>query len=163
MFATFRVALAAFLSPPVDQPTVTQFAALCHRPAKTGGKKQGREVLLVSSSRGRWILPKGWPIAGKNPADAALQEAWEEGGVRRGKVNATALGAFDGEKRYDSGATVPCHTEVYSVSVTAMSKNYPEADRRNRIWVAPEKAAEMVDDDGLRGILRQFQASASAR
>jgi hypothetical protein len=37
-----------------------------------------------------------------------------------------------------------------------MSEDFPEADRRNRIWVAPEKAAEMVDDDGLRSILRGF-------
>ncbi len=151
MLSLFRAAFAALFPPTVVRPPVTQFAALCHRRAKTG-----REVLLISSSRGRWILPKGWPIAGKNASQAALQEAWEEGGVRRGKVDATALGAFDGYKRYDSGATVPCHTEVYSVRVTEMSKKYPEADRRERIWVAPDKAAEMVDDDGLRGILRGF-------
>ncbi len=151
MLSTFRAAIAAIFPPTITRPPVQQLAALCHRRAKNG-----REVLLVTSSHGRWILPKGWPIAGMNASDAALQEAWEEGGVRKGKVDATALGSFDGQKRYDGGATVPCHTEVFSIEVKSMAKKFPEADRRERIWVAADKAADLVQEDGLRDILRGF-------
>ena len=53
----------------------TQFAALCYRIKR--GKVQ---VLLVTSRRTkRWIVPKGWPMEGRTPADSAAQEAWEEG------------------------------------------------------------------------------------
>ena len=49
----------------------TQFAALCYRVVK-----DKVQVLVISSrGTGRWIVPKGWPMDGKTPAEAALQEA----------------------------------------------------------------------------------------
>ena len=47
-----------------------QVAAICYRTHDTG-----KEV-LVSTSRdtGRWIVPKGWPIKGKDGAQAALRK-----------------------------------------------------------------------------------------
>jgi 8-oxo-dGTP pyrophosphatase MutT (NUDIX family) len=64
----------------------TQFAALCYRVVK----KKVKVLVISSRGTGRWIVPKGWPMDGKTPADAALQEAWEEAGVI-GKV-VSALG-----------------------------------------------------------------------
>ena len=41
------------------------------------------EVLLVSSlTTHRWIMPKGWPKDGRSGAETALEEAWEEAGIR---------------------------------------------------------------------------------
>ncbi|MFC6583776.1 NUDIX hydrolase [Sulfitobacter aestuariivivens] len=53
----------------------TQFAALCYR------VKKGKVQVLLVTSRGtkRWIVPKGWPMDGKTPAQSAALEAWEEG------------------------------------------------------------------------------------
>ncbi|NCO85257.1 MAG: NUDIX hydrolase [Rhodobacterales bacterium] len=132
-------------------PAHRQLAALCYRKGPTG-----REVLLVTSSTGRWILPKGWPMGGKKPAEAALIEAWEEGGVKKGKVARTPIGSFVGTKITPSGDEEPCRTDVYAVKVEKTVADYPEAQRRDRIWVSPRVAADMVHEDGLREILLRF-------
>ena len=132
-------------------PQLVQLAALCWRKGK-----EGREVLLVTSSSGRWILPKGWPMEGKTPAEAALTEAWEEGGVLRGKASRKPLGAYAAVKRTPRGDDLLCLHRVFAVKVRESSDDFPECHRRDRAWVSPAKAAEMVDEDGLRDILRRF-------
>ncbi len=55
----------------------TQFGALCYRV-----QNEETQVLLVTSrTRGRWIIPKGWPMDGMTPAASAVQEADRERGV----------------------------------------------------------------------------------
>lgn len=130
-----------------DRDPALQFAALCHR----RGRK-GREVLLVTSSRGRWILPKGWPIDGQHPRQTALQEAWEEAGVKRGKPSKSALGSFESIKRFDDGEEIPCEIKVFEIKVQSMSKVFPEVKKRKRAWVSPKKAAKMIGDPALRDV-----------
>lgn len=141
------------LRPLLQRPPALQIGALCHR-ARTSGP----EVLLITSSRGRWILPKGWPIDGLTAAQAAQQEAWEEAGVKSGTVSDGAFGSYLSEKRFDNGAVVPCETQVYPIAVTEMTDAFPEAGRRTRKWVTPAKAAKMVDDQGLSQLLLSFGA-----
>ena len=72
----------------------TQYAALPYRVTKT----RGIEFLLVTSREsGRWIIPKGWPIAGLQPARSAAQEAYEEAGVR-GIIGTKAIGEYSYNK-----------------------------------------------------------------
>lgn len=151
MISTFRSVWATIITPILQRPPALQLAALCHR--KT---PDGREVLLITSSHGRWILPKGWPINGKSGGETAMQEAWEEAGVKKGKVAKTPLATFMTRKRYNDGRTLPCETTVYEIEVTKVANDYPEADKRDRRWVSPDEAAKLVDDDGLRGILKSF-------
>lgn len=132
-------------------PSLVQFAALCWRKGKAGS-----EVLLVTSSSGRWILPKGWPIAGKSPAETVLVEAWEEAGIVDGKVSRKPVGSYVAAKRTAAGDDVPCLHRVHSIKVREIVDDFPEAQRRSRIWVSPETAAGMVDEDGLKDILRAF-------
>jgi 8-oxo-dGTP pyrophosphatase MutT (NUDIX family) len=41
-----------------------------------------REVLLLTSREThRWVIPKGWPMKGRKPAETASQEAYEEAGL----------------------------------------------------------------------------------
>ncbi|MBU0779028.1 NUDIX hydrolase [Loktanella salsilacus] len=126
-----------------------QVAALCHR---KGAK--GREVLLVTSSRGRWILPKGWPIDGLSDGDAALQEAWEEAGVREGRVTPKPIAKFDGVKRFDSGEEIPARVRVYGVKVRQLVRKFPEYKRRERRWVSLAKAAKLLTEKGYVKALR---------
>ena len=128
---------------------VSQVAALCHRKGK-----KGREVLLVTSSRGRWILPKGWPIDGLTDAEAALQEAWEEAGVREGSVTKKPVLKFKGEKRYEDGRRVPARIAVYGIKVSKTASKFPEAKRRDRRWVSLSKAADLLGDKGFRKALK---------
>jgi 8-oxo-dGTP pyrophosphatase MutT (NUDIX family) len=136
-------------------PLHAQLAALCWR--EVDGQ---REVLLVTSSTGRWILPKGWPIGGKRDSATAKIEAWEEAGVRRGKVDRRPLGSFIAIKRTLEGDDEPCELQVFAIEVHKTADDYPEKDMRDRVWVSPEVAATMVDEDGLRDIFAKFARSA---
>ncbi len=129
-------------------PVHTQLAALCHRKGP-----KGREILLVTSSNGRWILPKGWPIAGLRGGEVAMVEAWEEAGVRKGKLERRMMGSFIGTKISKEGDEEPCLTRVYAIKVQKTLDEYPESDQRDRIWVSPKEAARLVTEDGLREIL----------
>lgn len=126
----------------------TQFAALCFRQRK--GKIQ---ILLVTSRRTkRWIVPKGWPMEGKTPEESALQEAWEEAGVR-GKVVGDCLGAYSYAKEVDGFS---CLAMLYPVEVKSLSKKYPEAKERKRRWVGRKKGARLVAEPELARMIREF-------
>jgi len=140
------------VEPFLRRPKRVQVAALCYR--KVGKQK---EVLLITSrDTGRWILPKGWPIAGKDAGGAAMQEAWEEAGVKKGQVANDAVGTFDYKKRLDGGSQAPCRTQVFPVEVRELSSEFPERGERKRKWVSPADAAEMVSEPELQDILRAF-------
>ena len=127
----------------------TQFAALCHR------RRAGRtEVLLVTSrGTGRWIAPKGWPVAGLTPAETALQEAWEEAGVRAVLASDRPIGSYVYDKITKRGLPVSVETLVFSVEVQALEDDFPETGQRQRRWVDPDEAAGMVAEPGLKQIL----------
>lgn len=128
----------------------TQVGALCFR--HKGGKL---EVLMITSrDTRRWIIPKGWPLAGKKLHEAAEIEAWEEAGVRAAKVSPHELGRYVYHKRHAQGVEEPCCTLVYPVEVKRLSKVYPERKERRRRWMRPKKAARLVDEPELRDILR---------
>ncbi len=151
MSTMLQIIWANAVRPLFQRPPVLQLAALCHR-----ATKNGKEVLLVTSSSGRWILPKGWPIDGKTAVQAAQQEAWEEGGVKSSVSHGDAWGMFHGKKNYDSGLSVPCETAVYELQVDDVANDFPEAHKRDRIWVSPSRAAEMVDEVGLKSLLAKY-------
>ena len=105
--------------------TRTQFGALCWR--VSGGKPQ---ILLVTSrGTGRWIVPKGWPIDGLAPHEAAAREAWEEAGVR-GDVGATCLGLYPYIKVMEDGPDLPCTVALYPIRVRRLADDFPEARSR---------------------------------
>lgn len=130
----------------------TQFAALCYRVNKKGKHK----ILLVTSRRsGRWIIPKGWPMDGQTPAAAAVQEAWEEAGVR-GTTTGQCLGLYSYQKRHRRAAPLPIVVMVYPLAVTEMEDDFPEQGQRERKWFSPKKAAGKVQEPELARILQEF-------
>ncbi|MCW1955977.1 NUDIX hydrolase [uncultured Lentibacter sp.] len=150
----FQKAWSELLSPFLRRPKRLQVAALCYKQAKGSDTK---EVLLVTSREsGRWIIPKGWPIDGKNAPEAALQEAWEEAGVRKGTVTGKALGLYNYDKELKGGLPVAVETLVFPVKVREMRDDYPEALERSRKWVSPEDAATMVREPQLQEMLRDL-------
>lgn len=131
----------------------TQFAALCYRV-----KDDKTEVLMITSrGTGRWIIPKGWPMDGKTPADCALTEAWEEAGVK-GKVSGGCLALYSYVKGISADEQLPCAVMVYPVKVKSLSKNYPEHDKRKRQWMSPKAASKRVEEPELAHLLRKFDA-----
>ena len=131
------------------RPNHLQVGALCLR------KRKGQaEVLLISSlDTGRLIIPKGWPMRGRSLAGAAAQEAWEEAGIR-GHVRHEPLGSFSYEKQRDGGLALRCEVRVFAIETESAAERYPEAGRRERLWLHPEEAAQRVSEPGLREIIR---------
>lgn len=152
MLTQLKAAWSGMVQPLLTRPKRLQVAALCLR-----GRGKKREVLLITSrDTGRWILPKGWPIDGLTAPGAALQEAWEEAGVTSGTITDTPLGSYDYDKRMAGGVPVAVEVKVYAVENVQMSDTYPEVEERNRRWMPPAEAATLVDEPGLRDLLRQL-------
>ncbi|AUH32700.1 NUDIX hydrolase [Paracoccus tegillarcae] len=131
------------------RPPALQVGAIC-RKAETG------QVLLITSrGTGRWVIPKGWPMEGRSLAHAALQEAWEEAGVR-GQVELAELGRFRYDKHQDSGFALPVEVALYPVAVESLADSFPENHEREREWFDAEEAARLVIETGLQDILRHL-------
>jgi 8-oxo-dGTP pyrophosphatase MutT (NUDIX family) len=129
----------------------TQFAALCYRV-----KNEKVQFCLVTSRRsGRWIVPKGWPMNGQTPMDAAATEAFEEAGVR-GKIEPRPIGVFSYYKVHSKNE-LPCIAVVYPLKVKKVLRTWPEHKERNRKWLSRKKAAAIVDDAELSQIILRFQ------
>lgn len=129
-----------------------QFAALPFR-----RRKAEVEILLMTSrDTGRWIIPKGWPMDGKTPAEAAAQEAWEEGGLR-GVVSETCAGFYSYSKLLpDDDGRTPCIVAVFPLEVRKLEGEYPEEGIRKLKWFPQRKAAARVDEPELKKIIRNF-------
>ncbi len=110
---------------------------------------RGEQVCLITSSTGRrWIIPKGLIDPGHTSAEAALQEAWEEAGLA-GVLEPQPLGSY----LYDKGGRV-YHVTVFLMRVTECRDAWPEQGLRQRTWVSAAEAVEMLEDQGLREIIR---------
>ena len=128
-----------------------QCAALCFRVRR--GKTQ---VLLVTSrDTGRWLLPKGWPIAGLNPTETAAREAWEEAGVK-GAVLDECLGHYSYLKTFADRAGQPCIVSVYPLRVELTADRFRESQQRRRKWFAVTKAATLVQEPELQRLIADF-------
>ena len=134
---------------PATSPRRPQVAALCYRLTD-----EGKQVLLVTSrGTGRWIVPKGWPMTHLEDPQAALQEAWEEAGVKRADVSRAAIGAFNYDKLSDDGVTIPVRAQVYAAKVKKLEDIYPEHQERIRRWFTPDEAASRVAEPQLQALL----------
>ena len=134
-------------SVPLDEPHKAQVGALIVR-----GRPGSQEVLLITSREtGRWIIPKGWPMKGKQDHEAAAQEAFEEAGVK-GTVHRHPVGAYTYGKRLD-GHSQPVRVMVYLMEVAEKLKDWPEKGERRRQWMSTIEASALVDEPGLTSIL----------
>jgi 8-oxo-dGTP pyrophosphatase MutT (NUDIX family) len=115
-------------------------------------------VLLVTTLQTqRWIIPKGWPLPGRQDWAAAAAEAREEAGVL-GEAREGSIGSYTYEKRRSSGS-VPVRVSVFLLEVQEELETWPECTRRQRAWFTLGDAAEAVRDAELRALLLQIKAS----
>ncbi|MEQ8988054.1 MAG: NUDIX hydrolase [Marinovum algicola] len=140
------------VQPLLRRPRELQVAALCCRPGENG-----TEVLMITSrDTGRWVMPKGWLMDGKDAAEAACEEAWEEAGVKTANVSAAPVGVYHYEKRLDDGYVAPVEVQVYRIDVEELDDAYPEMRERARLWLDPATAANRVDEPSLKELLLQL-------
>lgn len=132
----------------------TQFGALCFRVVK--GETQ---ILMITSRNSqRWIIPKGWPMEGETPADAAATEAFEEAGVE-GKAFNLCLGLYSYTKVIEDSDDLPCAVSVFPLEVKTIHKVWPEGKERKRKWMSAKNAAARVREPELRKIIKLFDAN----
>ncbi|MBT8127997.1 MAG: NUDIX domain-containing protein [Gammaproteobacteria bacterium] len=112
-------------------------------------QKHKIQVMLVrSSKRNHWVVPKGIHEPGMSAQKSAALEAFEEAGIR-GAVSKSRLGVYEYSKW---GAT--CKVQVYAMRVKEIiPENDWEEAHRGRKWLSAEVAADMVKEPALRPMI----------
>jgi 8-oxo-dGTP pyrophosphatase MutT (NUDIX family) len=113
-------------------------------------------MLLTSRGTGRWLIPKGWPMPGLKPAEAAAREAYEEGGLV-GQIRELPIGSYRYDKQLSDGSHVECLVEVYALEVERQLESWPEQDQRRTRWFDLDRAAESVLEPELGAIIRGLE------
>lgn len=141
--------------------TISQIAALPYRTTGTATDAPVEILLVTSRETKRWVLPKGNMMRGLAAHEAAAHEAYEEGGVR-GSICPSPIGAYQYRKKKRTGAWLMTDVDVYPVRVTAELDEWPEMKQRERRWFPLSEAADMVDEDDLKQLIRNFSAQEAA-
>lgn len=122
----------------------------------------GLEILLITTQNTRrWIVPKGWPVAGCTPQQCAAREAYEEAGLS-GAVAGEAIGVFNYRKQLKSGQMVACRIRIYAMEVSEVAGEWPEKGTRETKWCPVSEALTLVEDSGLRRIIAKFSRASVA-
>src|SRR3954449_2895991 len=100
-----------------SQMKFKQFAALPYRV-----RDNDVEILLITTSKKRrWSVPKGWPIRRNTPQQTAATEAYEEAGVH-GAVGNRRIGQFR-KRRLKKQQLVMCDVLIFPLAVTRQRDN----------------------------------------
>lgn len=112
-------------------------------------KKGELEILLIKSSKkNHYVVPKGIKEPGLSPRESAEKEALEEAGIE-GRVAIDPIGFYTYEKWQAT-----CTVSVYPMEVTFMldEKDWEEK-HRGREWLKPEVAAEKLFQPALKPMI----------
>ena len=102
-------------------------------------------LVILSSQKKHFVVPKGIKDPGLSPQDSAAKEAWEEAGVE-GEVKDPALGCY----RYEKWGSI-CTVDVYAMEVTAVVPEHEwQESHRGREWVSPAEAMKRSSRRRLR-------------
>lgn len=102
-------------------------------------------LLIQSSSRKGWVLPKGgWELDEATAAQAAQREAWEEAGITCDVEQ--DLGMIT-DTRPSSALTKnapKASYQFFEVTVKEEKVNWPEKHKRSRAWYTYAQAAQLL-------------------
>lgn len=117
--------------------------------------KAGRRFLLITSlDTKRWIIPKGNVEPGLTARESAELEAFEEAGVT-GKLHYASVGSYTYHKEVGDEALLH-RVKVFPLEVKQELKDYPHFQKRERMWMGGDKAAELVDEPDLKKMILRF-------
>lgn len=107
--------------------------------------KDKKKVLMIRSTKRKgWVLPKGGWETDEGCMEAAAREAWEEAGIEI--TIDYDLGDVEELRPPKKGATVRCLYRFYEATVQREAKNWPEAEKRERRWMSFAEAKEALKD-----------------
>jgi 8-oxo-dGTP pyrophosphatase MutT (NUDIX family) len=119
-------------------------AIMSRRPQQAAAipfRRNGNSVslcLITAAASQSWGIPKGTIERGRSSEDTALQEAWQEAGLR-GRILGESLGSYEYEK-----AGVLLTVAVYLMEVEIEAKHWEEQELRRRRWVPARDAARIL-------------------
>ena len=115
-------------------------------------------LLITSRGAGRWIIPKGWPMQGLKPQDAAAVEASEEAGIT-GEIEAHPIGSYPYDKPLKDERSAAVQVIVFPLLVTAQADAWKEQQERTARWFRAARAAPLVAEPALRRLILDFGAT----
>jgi len=115
-----------------------------------------REFLLVTSSRGNWIFPKGIVEPGDTPEDTALKESREEAGVL-GTILPGPLGSY-GDRKWRNDLEV----QMFLLEYSADCDSWEESGLRHRRWCGYEDALLAIKKPEMRALLEKAEERLAA-
>jgi 8-oxo-dGTP pyrophosphatase MutT (NUDIX family) len=134
-----------------------QYAAL---PWRHAGRRI--EILLITSRETRrWVIPKGWPMKGRAPQEAAAVEAMEEAGIA-GEIASVAIGSYRYMKGRKCDRALPSQVIVFPLEVASQLEHWKEKDQRQSRWFPYPKAASLVAEPALKRLIRDFGQARSS-
>ena len=119
-------------------------------------------MLVTSRGRGRWIIPKGWPMARLAAHEAAAREAIEEAGIV-GRVRARPIGNYRYAKRRGAASDLDCEVTVFALKVLKQLTEWPEQHQRRTRWFRLREAAKAVKEPELAALIRKTPALVARR
>ena len=113
----------------------------------------GFEVCLIRRRESRgWGIPKGMVERGETHEETALNEAWEEAGLK-GRLIGDAIGTYEYEK-WDLDLVVA----VYLMDVLEEHADWEEAHYRDRTWRPLREAVSMLADHPVIPLLERVRS-----
>ncbi len=111
-----------------------------------------RVLLVTSRDAGRWVIPKGWPMAGLDDPAAAAVEALQEAGVS-GRIECASAGRYSYVKP-EVAPDRPICVSVFRLWVETQGRRWPEQAARKRRWCTIVRAATLVAESELAALIR---------
>lgn len=114
------------------------------------------EVCLIRKKQSQtWGIPKGLVDPGDTHEETALNEAWEEAGLK-GRLIGDVVGTYEYEKWNATFAVA-----VYLMEVLEQHAEWQEAGFRERRWASFAEAASLLRDHPVRPLLDRAQSLAA--
>lgn len=104
-------------------------------------------LMIQSTRRSGWVLPKGGWESDEECTEAAQREAWEEAGIictvdyDLGQIIETRPPK---SKHSSKGPSTKSLYQFYQVTVTREENEWPEQHKRNRWWATYAEAREAL-------------------
>ncbi|WP_216850935.1 NUDIX hydrolase [Acidisphaera sp. L21] len=127
-----------------------QYAALPVRHLASG---EPEVLLLTSRGTKRWVVPKGWPMLGRSPAETAATEAYEEAGIKGRIIGPTPIGRYYYDKQLVGGGVRTITVDLFLLEVVRQLATWPEQAERETHWFKPKQAEALVAEPDLATIL----------
>lgn len=120
--------------------TVKRYGVLCYLPRS----RKKDMVLVTSRRRGNWVFPKGRRVQGKSVTASALQEAYEEAGLK-GRIDRSVEIRVTIRRRGKKIILI-----LYPMRVKKILKKWPESNVRQRVIVPLVKAEKLLACPGMK-------------